>query len=125
MGRPVKSDVNGVLVFGDYTTTAVGIRGEAYFGGSLRTDVFLVKQKGSRRYLCQDKSDSTTAVCKLVSGVPAANGEAKLTGRVVAGGAVVQLAKLQKRTAIDWSGNRYKWSLADDSSSDDILLVAI
>ena len=125
MGRPVKRDVNGVLVFGDYTTTAVGIRGEAYFGGSLRTDVFIVKQKGSRRYLCQDKSDGTTAVCKLVSGVPAANGEAKLTGRVVSGGAIKQLAKLQKRTAIDWSGNRYKWSLADDSSSDDILLVAI
>jgi hypothetical protein len=125
MGRPLKRDVNGVLVFGDYTDAEVGIRGEAYFGGSLRTDVFLVKQKGTRRYLCQDKSDSTTAVCKLVSDRPAANGEAKLTGRVVAGGAIVQIAKLQKRTAIDWSGNRYKWSLADDSSSDDILLVAV
>lgn len=125
MGRPVKRDVAGTLVFGDYTTTAVGIRAEAYFGGSYRNDIFVVKQKGSRRYLCQDKSDSTTAVCKLVSGNPTANGEVKLTGRITATGVVVQLAKLNKRVATDWSGNRYTWILADDSSSDDILLVAL
>ena len=36
-----------------------------------------------------------------------------------------RLQKLNKRIATDFAGARYKWSLADDSSSDDILLVAL
>lgn len=126
MGRPVKRDVAGTLVFGDYTTSAAGIKVTAYFGGSSRTDVFIVKQKGSRRYLCQDKSDSTQAVCKLVSGNPAANGEVQLFGVTNAStDAGVAIAKLNKRTAVDFSGNRYKWTLVNDSSADYIQLTAI
>lgn len=126
MGRPVRRDVNGTEVFGDYTTSAAGIVVTAYFGSSLRTDVFIVKQKGSRRYLCQDKSDSTQAVCKLVSGTPAANGEMKLFGVTNAStDAGVAIAKLNKRTAVDFSGNRYKWVLVNDSSADYIQLTAV
>jgi len=128
MGRPVKRDVAGTLVFGDYTTTAAGIKVAAYFGGSLRSDVFIVKQKGSRRYLCQDKSDSTQAVCKLVSGTPAANGEMSLVGYTApteVDANVVVLRHLRKRTAIDWSGNSYTWQLVNDSSADYIALTLI
>jgi hypothetical protein len=45
MGRPVKSDVNGVKVFGTYTGDA-GIRCEAFIGNcSMRVDgrVFMAK----------------------------------------------------------------------------------
>lgn len=126
MGRPVKRDVNGTLVFGDYTTDSAGIRVTAYFGGSSRSDVFIVAQKGSRRYKVQDKSDSTVAVCKLVSGNPAANGEMQLLGYTdAAADTTVALSKLFKRTAVDFSGNRYKWVLVNDSSMDYIQLTAI
>ena len=128
MGRPVKRDIAGTLVFGDYTTTAVGIKVTAYFGGSSRTDGFIVKQKGARRYLVQDKSDSTQAVCKLVSGNPAANGEMQLVGYTAPAEVdsnVVILRHLSKRTATDWSGNRYTWQLVNDSSADYIALTLI
>lgn len=129
MGRPVKRDVAGTLVFGDYTTSSVGIRADAYFGGSLRDDCFVVKQKGAKSYKVQDKSDGATAQCKLVSGEPAANGEMRIVGYVGGdpgvSGAGRAIAKLQKRTAIDFNGNRYTWSLENDSSADYISLTAL
>ncbi len=126
MGRPVKRDVAGTLVFGDYTTSAAGILVDAYFGGSLRSDVFIVAQKGSRRYKVQDKSDSTQAVCKLVNGTPAADGEMLLFGYTnAAADTGVAIRHLNKRTAVDFSGNRYTWVLVNDSSADYIQLTAI
>ena len=131
MGRPVKKDVNGVIVFGDYTTTSVGIRAVANIGGTIRDDVFIVKQKGSRSYKVQDKSDAATAQCKLVNkdDDKLAVGEMVMSGRVAADNNDAtnkrRLQKLNKRIATDFNGARYKWSLADDSSSDDILLVAL
>jgi hypothetical protein len=128
MGRPVKRDVAGTLVFGDYTTTAAGIKVTAYFGGSSRTDVFVVKQKGARRYLVQDKSDSTQAVCKLVSGTPAVNGEMNLVGFTApteVDANVVVLRNLKKRTATDFNNNRYTWILVNDSTADYIQLTLI
>ena len=131
MGRPVKRDVNGVVIFGDYTTTSVGIRVVANIGGTIRDDVFIVKQKGARSYKVQDKSDAATAQCKLVNkdDDKLAVGEMVMSGRVAADNNDAtnkrRLQKLNKRLATDFNGARYKWSLADDSSSDDILLVAL
>jgi hypothetical protein len=131
MGRPVKKDVNGVSIFGDYTTASVGIRVVANIGGTIRDDVFIVKQKGARSYKVQDKSDSATAQCKLVNKDSNAlsQGEMLMTGRVAADTDQAtnsrRIMKLNKRLATDFNGARYKWSLADDSSSDDILLVAL
>lgn len=127
MGRPVKSDVNGVKVFGTYTGDA-GIRCEAFIGSN-QTDVFIVKQRGSKRYLVQDTSSGTQAVCRLVSGTPSAAGEMRLTGYLETGAdaSAVRIAKLQKRTAIDFSGNRYKWRLGNfaDSTGDQIFLTPL
>lgn len=131
MGRPVRRDVFGVEVFGDYTSGAVGIRCEAYIGGGNETDVFIVKQKGSRKYKVQDKSGGDTVVAKLVSGTPGADGEMRLTGYAPqAGGgrdetAPIYIAKLNKRLATDFSGNRYTWRLINDSSADYIELIAV
>ena len=131
MGRPVKRDVNGVLVFGDFTTTSVGIRVVANIGGTIRDDVFIVKQKGTRSYLVQDKSDSATGLCRLANkdDDKLSTGEMLMTGRVAADANEVtngrRIRKLTKRIATDFSGVRYKWSLANDSTSDDILLVAL
>jgi hypothetical protein len=126
MGRPLYRDVNGVLVTGDFTGTAQGIRCTAFFGGELRDDCFIVKQKAARRYKLQDKSDSTQAFCKLVETAPAANGEMQLIGYLNGQTASpIVINKLQKRTAIDWNGNRYTWFLQNDSSADYIVLNAI
>ena len=131
MGRPVKRDVNGVLVFGDFTTTSVGIRVVANISGTIRDDVFIVKQKGTRSYLVQDKSDSATGLCRLANkdSDKLSTGEMLMTGRVAADSDQAtngrRIRKLTKRIATDFSGVRYKWSLANDSTSDDILLVAL
>jgi hypothetical protein len=131
MGRPVKKDVNGVVIFGDYTTTSVGIRVVANIGGTIRDDVFIVKQKGARSYKVQDKSDNATAQCKLVNKESGnlSTGEMVMSGRVAADANEAtngrRIRKLTKRIATDFNSVRYKWSLADDSSSDDILLVAL
>lgn len=131
MGRPVKRDVNGVLVFGDFTTTSVGIRVVANIGGTVRNDVFILKQAGTRAYRVFDVSDSATGLCRLVDkeGGNLSTGEMVMSGRVAADANEAtngrRIRKLTKRIATDFNGIRYKWSLANDSTSDDILLVAL
>jgi len=118
MGRPVKSDRNGVQVFGTYAGAAEGIRCEAYIGGTNQTDVFIIKQLGARRYKVQEVSGSVTARAKLVSGVPAAAGEMRLRGHLNGDPAQpITLSKLNKRTAASYTGARYKWVLNDDSAT--------
>jgi len=118
MGRPVKSDRNGVRVFGTYVGAAEGIRCEAYIGGTNQSDVFIIKQLGARRYKVQEVSGSVTARAKLVSGVPAAAGEMRLTGHLNGDPAQpIVLRKLNKRTATSYAGARYKWILNDDSTA--------
>jgi len=131
MGRPVKRDVNGVVVFGDFTTTSVGIRVVANIGGTVRNDVYILKQAGTRAYRVVDVSDSATGLCRLVDkeGGNLLTGEMVMSGRVAADANEAtngrRIRKLTKRIATDFSGARYKWSLANDSTSDDILLVAL
>jgi hypothetical protein len=131
MGRPVKKDVNGVQVFGTYAGTAVGIRVVANIGGTVRDDVYILKQAGTRAYRVFDVSDSATAQCRLVNkeGANLLTGEMVMTGRVAVDTDQAtnkrRIRKLTKRIATDFSGIRYKWSMADDSGSDDILLVAL
>jgi hypothetical protein len=131
MGRPIKRDVNGIQVFGTYASTNVGIRVIANIGGTIRDDVYILKQKGARSYRVFDVSDSATAQCRLVNkdSDKLSTGEMLMTGRVAADSDQAtngrRIMKLNKRIATDFSGVRYKWSMADDSGSDDILLVAL
>jgi hypothetical protein len=131
MGRPVKDDVNGVQVFGTYASTNVGIRVVANIGGTVRDDVYILKQAGTRAYRVFDVSDSATGLCRLVNKEAGnlATGEMVMSGRVAADSDQAtnkrRLRKLTKRIATDFSGVRYKWYMADDSGSDDILLVAL
>ena len=131
MGRPIKKDVNGVQVFGTYASTNVGIRVVANIGGTVRDDVFILKQNGARSYKVFDVSDSATAQCKLVNkeGANLLTGEMVMTGRVAVDTDQAtngrRIMKLNKRIATDFNSVRYKWSMADDSGSDDILLVAL
>ena len=124
MGRPLKRDVNGILVFGTYTGDA-GIRCEAYIGGSNQSDVYIVRQRGVRTYLVRDTSTSTEVIARLVAGTPAAVGEMRLTGNIDGADTPVYLRKLTKKSAIDFNNNKYRWELSNyqDSTSDQIKLT--
>ena len=141
MGRPLHKDINGVKVTRSATTTQAGIRVEGYFGGALGTDYQLVKQRGKKTFVVLKASvDALTdsesipgtitgtnlKTGVLVTGEPAANGEIRIRGYLSSNsGQAVSIAKLTKRIAVDFSGNKYKWYLENDSSNDYIVLTAI
>lgn len=128
MGRPIKK-VN----FGTYDG-AIGIRCEAYLGGSNQTDAYIVKQVGSKRYKVTEVAGGNSARAKLVAGTPAADGEMRVTGYVAGsasgnlstmGGTAKYAAKITQRRFIASDGTRYRWTLVNDSTRDYIELTAI
>lgn len=140
MGRPLKKDVNGVNAIRSFTTGQAGILVQGYFGGALASDYQIVKQRGKKTFVvlktstdeitdAESLSSITGTNLKtgvLVSGEPAANGEIRIRGSV--SGQTpgdVAIAKITKRVATDFSGNRYKWYLDNDSSADVLVLVPI
>ncbi len=144
MGRPLKKDVFGTSVTRSFASTEAGIKLQGYFtaDSGLQTDYQIVKQRGAKTFVVMRQATdnfteaesipgSITAanlrVGKLVSGEPAANGEIRMIGYTDPGvdGSAVAIAKITKRVATDFSGNRYTWYLDDDSSTDIIVLTAI
>jgi hypothetical protein len=124
MGRPVKRDVQGTLVFGDYATTAAGIKLSARIPGESTAKAgFIVKQTGSKSYRVNNADG--TGKCILVASITAAGQAVMLVYTDPGADVSVAIRKLQKRTAIDFSGNRYTWILVNDSSEDYIQLTPI
>ena len=141
MGRPLKKDVYGTKVTRSFTGAQAGILVEGYFGGSLASDYQIVKQRGKSTYVVlKTSTDEFTEaesipgsitgtnlkVGKLVVGQPAANGEIRILGSTTGQTpGTTAIAKLTKRLAYDFSGNKYKWYLDNDSSADVLVLIAI
>ena len=133
MGRPLRKDINGVDVIGT-PSSATGIRVEAYFGSAAYTDAtynsttnyaYIYKQRGAKTFVVQNQ-DGTKATCVLQAAIPDSNGEMRINGFIAGNGsAPTPLAKINKRTAKDFNGNRYTWFLVSDSTSDYIQLTAI
>ena len=128
MGRPLRKDVNGVDAINTPASTATGITCEFYDGSALRADGILIKQRGASSFMvARIGSPTTRYVARLVSTEPAAAYEMRIrgstTGNLDTG--LVSIRKLTKRIAIDFSGNRYKWYLENDSSADYIVLTAL
>lgn len=126
MGRPLRKDVRGTDVIGTPVGSNAGIRVAGYFGGSLATNYYIVKQRGSRTYVVTNDGVNYH-VGVLVQGTPSVDGEIRMQGSVTGlmDQNLVSLAKLTKHLAIDFSGNRYTWFLENDSSGDYIDLTAI
>jgi hypothetical protein len=129
MGRPLRKDIFGTDAINTYTSAATGVKID-FYDASLRTDGVILKQRGAKTFqVCQvgniaTSSTYTTAV--LVSDTPNAAGEMNLFGFIGGNGAQrTNLAKITKRVATDFSGNRYTWYLENDSSNDYIVLTAI
>jgi hypothetical protein len=127
MGRPLRKDVNGVDVIGTPVSNT-GITCEFYDGSTNQTDGILIKQRGASSFVvARVGTPSTRFIARLVSGTPAAAYEMRIrgstTGNLDTG--LIAIRKLTKRIAIDFSGNRYKWYLENDSSADYIVLTAL
>ena len=141
MGRPLKKDVFGTKVTRSFTGAQAGIVVQGYFGGSLASDYQIVKQRGKSTYVVlKTSTDAFTEaesipgsitgtnlrVGKLVSGTPAANGEIRILGSTTGQTpGTIAIAKLTKRLARDFSGNKYKWYLDNDSSADVLVLIPV
>ena len=146
MGRPLRKDVNGVDVIRSFGTNTpgdenAGIRLEGYFGGALATDYMIIKQRGRKTFVVLSESDDSFVDGESITGPdsdafqtgtlvatePNANGEIRMLGTLNDGSAEVAIAKLTKRVATDFSGNRYTWEMSnfDDSTGDQIVLTAI
>jgi hypothetical protein len=136
MGRPLKKDINGIDVIGTSGTTNTGIVVQFYDGSTNQVDGGIVKQRGSDTFVVARRaslnatrvnSSTNQFVCTLVATTPAAAGEMLMqgstTGNLDTG--LVAIAKLTKRVATDFSGNKYTWFLENDSSEDYIVLTAI
>ena len=133
MGRPLRKDINGVDVIGQ-ADGDTGVRVE-FYDSSLRTDGVIIKQRGAKTFVVtregdwdgnkgKDSTNRTTATLK--DGAPNAAGEMRLFGYVDSNsGSEVNIAKITKRVATDFSGNKYTWYLENDSTNDYIVLTAI
>jgi hypothetical protein len=125
MGRPLRKDVFGTDVIGTYVSDA-GVKVD-FYDSALRTDGIVIKQRGAKTFVVAQVGTPTvrtTAVLK--NGAPSAAGEMRLFGwNGGNGGTSVNLAKITKRVATDFSGNRYTWFLENDSSNDYIVLTPI
>jgi hypothetical protein len=134
MGRPLSKDINGVDVIGTSATTATGVVVQ-FYDTQLRADGAIIKQRGGKTFVVTQRgnitsrlnSSTSSTVCTLVATQPATAGEMRMqgstTGNLDTG--LVAIAKITKRVATDFSGNKYTWFLENDSSEDYIVLTAI
>jgi hypothetical protein len=111
-------------VAGTGAAAATGVRVD-FHNGSLRTDGVIIKQRGAKTFVVQNQA-GTKATCVLQAAIPDGNGEMRINGYVGGNGATpTPLAKITKRVATDFSGNRYTWQLVNDSTSDYVALTRI
>ena len=129
MGRPLNKRWFGTTGTGTGTGLLTGNNLPIRFkSGGTVYEGFIVKQVGSRRFKCST-DDGTTAVakCLLTAGTnsdPVNNGDAVLLG-LLNGSQPISIRELTNRIAIDFSSNRYKWTLTDDSTETLLILTAM
>ena len=131
MGRPLNKRFFGLLDDGTNITVncQVGSNAES-------TEGYILRQRSPKRFLVNDVKTGTNklagntgaqgnvGVCQLVDkadGALAAN-EMSIMG-YTANGTGVRLAKLFNKIVVDFNGNRYKWSVVNDSTTSLISLT--
>ena len=131
MGRPLNKRFFGLLDDGTNITVncQVGSNAES-------TQGYILRQRSPKRFLVNDKKDGTNklagdtgvqgnvSVCQLVDKADGSLGanEMSIVGYNTAGQGI-RLAKLFNRIAVDFNGNRYKWSVVNDSTVSVIALT--
>jgi hypothetical protein len=147
MGRPLRKDRNGVDVIRSRGTSGTdsnaGITLSGYFAADsgLNADYMIIKQRGAKTFVVLSAAKDTFVdgesikgptstffrTGTLVATTPDAEGELRMLGTLNNGSAEVAIAKITKRVATDFSGNRYTWVMSqyNDSTGDQIFLTAI
>jgi hypothetical protein len=125
MGRPLRKDVLGTDVIGTFASNT-GIRVDFHDGSTVQDDGIIIKQRGAKTFVVARVGAPATRFTRvLVNATPAA-GQMRLFGYIGGnGGASVNIAKITKRVATDFTGKRYTWFLENDSSNDYIVLTAL
>lgn len=98
---------------------------------------YILRQRSSNKFLVNDLKTGTkrstagsgtgnVGVCTLVDGTPGSLSANEMTiqGRK-SDGQYVNIKKFYNRTCRDFSNNRYKWSVSDDSTETTLQLTAI
>lgn len=126
MANKLEKRLFGTL--GSAATPHIPVR--IYPTGGSAVEGYIVKQKGARKFKCLQNTPtsppSAAEVFKIVQGTnmdPTVAGTMTVIGML--NGSPVALKKLNDRTAADFSGVRYKWSLSDDSTQTLLILTRI
>jgi hypothetical protein len=144
MGRPINKRFFGRLANAD--ETAENPVNDTFFNIKLNVQVasnaetesgYIIRQRSSSKFLVNDLKTGTkrstagagtgnVGVCTLVNGTPGALSANQMTiqGRLP-DGQYVNVKKLYNRTCRDFSDNRYKWAIVDDSTETTLNLTAI
>ncbi len=138
MGRPIKRKYlgdTGVDATPKIPVYSANITGTELFGdqgtGAGGDSLYIVKQKGARRFVIASKDDPAQGVCKLVnkagdasSAVTLNQGEMTIVGYTTGGEAKI-IQKMTNKVATDFNGVRYKWSVVDDSTTTVLVLASM
>jgi len=111
MGRPIKDSFFGALTgSGQQIKVAFKTGGVSYTG-------YIVRARGSRKFLVHDQSSAVTAVCVLVTTSPTNNGEMTLKVSPHAGG-TEWARKITMNYVYTYTGdNKYKWYVTGASTT--------
>jgi hypothetical protein len=123
MGRPLNKKFFGLLDDGTNITVncQVGSNAES-------TEGYILRQRSSKRFLVNDAKDGTAVlpggagtgnvgVCQLVNKLDGALDANEMSIMGEFNGQGILIAKLSNKIAVDFNGNRYKWSVVNDSTT--------
>jgi hypothetical protein len=98
---------------------------------------YIIRQRSVNKFLVNDAKDGTkqtaagagtgnVGVCTLVDKADGALGanEMSIMGYIT-GGSQVRIKKFYNRTCRDFSNNKYKWAVSNDSTASLLVLTAI
>lgn len=116
MGRPIKTAKPGVdlgypnlygVVAGDTGTSGIQILATVKIAGEAEADGFIVRQKGSRKYLVQDAA-SNRGTCVLVDGTAGSLNDGEMIVEIEKlDGTTVNLAKFSNKYGYDFDDNGF------------------
>jgi len=120
MGRPLPKRFFGAT--GDNTQPTIPAR--VKIGSNSAAEGHILNQRSNRKF--KVKEGSNEGVCSLVDkamGSLAAD-EMNITG-MTSGSNPVRIKKITRHLAVDYSNNKYTWSVEDDSTESILRLTAV
>lgn len=126
MGRPINKRWFGITGTGTgagkFSGNHIPMRANV---GTGEYEGYIVKQRATHKFKVSKLDGSDRGIVRLVNKVTGlASGEGSLVG-VVLGVGPIALKKITSHVATDFSGNRFSWTLQDDSTATLLILTAI